>query len=110
MLLWTYSLCGFSQNVTLSGKITDNQGEPLAGVTLQLQGTTHGTVTDFDGNYSLPNVPPDATLDVTYVGMHRQIIPVNGRKIIDIILLEDTQSLEEVVVVEIGRASCRERV
>ena len=102
MLLWTYSLCGFSQNVTLSGKITDNQGEPLAGVTLQLQGTTHGTVTDFDGNYSLPNVPPDATLDVTYVGMHRQIIPVNGRKIIDIILLEDTQSLEEVVVVGYG--------
>jgi|AGTN01.1.fsa_nt_gi TonB-linked outer membrane protein, SusC/RagA family/TonB-dependent outer membrane receptor, SusC/RagA subfamily, signature region len=102
MLLWTFSLCTFAQNVTVTGMVTDTQGESLVGVTIQVQGTSYGTVTDFNGRFTLSNVPPNGTLEVTYVGMHRQVIPINGRTTIDVVLQEDTQSLEEVVVVGYG--------
>lgn len=102
IIVWTFSLCIFAQNITVTGLITDVQGESLIGVTLQVQGTTQGTITDANGRYILTNVPSNGVLEVTYVGMNRQIIQVNGRTSIDIVMDDDTQALEEVVVVGYG--------
>src|SRR5690554_5205251 len=97
-----YSFGVFAQNITVTGLVTDTQGESLIGVTIQVQGTTQGTVTDFDGKYTLTGVPSDARLEVSYVGMQGQVINVNGRSVIDITLLDDSELLEEVVVVGYG--------
>ncbi len=102
LILCVYSFGVFAQNVNVTGLVTDTRGEPLIGVTIQVQGTAHGTVTDFDGKYLIPAVPADAILEVSYVGMKSETINVNGRSVIDITLEEDTGVLEEVVVVGYG--------
>lgn len=101
-MLWTFSLSIMAQNVTVRGSVTDQNTEPLIGVTVQAQGTTIGTVTDIDGNFMLANVPADAKLIVSYVGMNSQIVELNGRTVLDIVLLEDSELLQEVVVVGFG--------
>lgn len=100
--LWTFSMCIYAQSITVNGIVKDVNGEPLIGVTIQVRGTTLGTVTDFDGRFTLHNVPSDATLEVTYVGMQGQTIPVNGKTSLEIVMHEDTEILEEVVVVGYG--------
>jgi hypothetical protein len=102
LLLYTCSLYAFAQGVTVKGKIIDGSGEALIGVTVQVQGTTVGTTTDVDGNFTIPNIPTNAVLEVSYVGMRLQTIPVNGRTSINITLEEDTELLEEIVVVGYG--------
>ncbi len=101
-LLGMVSFCLYAQNVTLKGTVADAQGEPLIGVTVQVQGTTNGTITDMNGNFTLSNVPSDAMIEVSYVGMRSQSIALNGRTTLQIILAEDTELLEEVVVVGYG--------
>lgn len=101
-LIWTISVCVFAQNITVRGTVTDGSGEPMIGVTVQVRGTATGTVTDIDGNFVLPNVPSDATLEISYVGMHSQTIAVNGRTSINVILEEDTETLDELVVIGYG--------
>ena len=101
-LLSTFSLVLSAQNVTLRGTVADVEGEPLIGVTVQVQGTTLGTVTDVEGNFTLLNVPPDAILEITYVGMSPQVIALNGRNSLQVVLEEDTELLDEVVVVGYG--------
>ncbi len=108
LFMWLFSFCLFAQNTTVSGTVTDTSGEPLIGVTVQVQGTTIGTVTDINGNFSLPNVPRDGTLDISYVGMISQRIGVNGRTTINITLMEDVEALEEVVVVGYGTQKAKE--
>lgn len=98
-LVTLFSLGTFAQHITVRGNITDGSGESLVGVTVQVQGTNIGTVTDVDGNYNIPNVSSSAILEVSYVGMRTQSIPVNGRTFINVTLEEDTELLEEVVVV-----------
>lgn len=102
MLLWIISLCAFAQPIAVRGVVTDESGEALIGVTVQVQGTTIGTITDADGLFVLSNVPPDGTLEVSYVGMLSQTIALNGRITLNIILREDTELLEEIVVVGYG--------
>lgn len=102
VLIWTISVSTFAQNITVKGTVTDQSGEALIGVTVQVQGTTTGTITDMDGNFVLPNVPSNSTLEVSYVGMLPQTIAVSGRTTIDIILQEDAEMLDEVVVVGYG--------
>jgi len=102
MLLWTCALSIFAQNITVRGIITDATNEPLIGATIKVQGTTTGTVTDIDGNFTLLNVPLSATLEVSYVGMTSQTIPVNGRATINIVMQDDSELLDEVVVVGYG--------
>ena len=97
--VWLFSLCAFAQNITVSGNVYDVNGEPLVGVTLQIQGTSVGTVTDMDGKFTLTNVNPNTTLEVSYVGMTTQAVSINGRTSINITLLEDTEILEELVVI-----------
>jgi hypothetical protein len=69
IFLWIFSLSMFAQNITVRGTVYDTDGEALIGVTVQVQGTTTGTVTDVNGGYVLQNVAPNAILEVSYVGM-----------------------------------------
>ena len=91
-----------AQELTVSGRITDKSGESIIGASILVQGTTSGTITDFDGNFTVPNVASNAVLVVSYVGYKTQNIPVNGKTIFNIVLEEDTETLEEVVVVGYG--------
>ena len=106
--LWSISVFMFSQNVTVNGKVTDNTGENLIGVTVQIQGTSIGTVTDMDGGFVLSNVPNNAILEGSYVGMIPQAFSLNGRTSLNIILQEDVESLEELVVVGYGTQKAKE--
>ena len=103
LILCTYSIGISAQNITVTGLVTDSKNEALIGVTLKVVGEGEkGTITDFDGNYVLSNIPPNAKIEVSYVGMNKQIIDVNGRTSIDIVLIEDSELLEEVVIVAYG--------
>ena len=99
----TFSLSMYAQNITVNGVVEDAAGIPLIGVTVQVEGESIGTVTDLDGNFTLLNVPTNATLLVTYVGMQSQTIQLNGKTNLSIILMEDTEMLDEVVVVGFGQ-------
>ena len=89
------------QSSTVNGKITDANGEPIIGASVVIKGTTNGTITDFDGNFML-EVPAKATLVVSYVGYKTLEVSVNGKKTLNINLKEDTEMLDEVVVVGYG--------
>jgi TonB-linked SusC/RagA family outer membrane protein len=108
IFLWIFSLSMFAQNITVIGTVYDTDGEALIGVTVQVQGTTTGTVTDVNGGYVLQNVAPNAILEVSYVGMRTEIIPVRGRTQIDVELTDDTELLDELVVVGYGEQRRRE--
>ncbi len=89
------------QKKQIAGKITDEQGEPIIGANIVEKGTSNGTITDIDGNFAL-NVNEGAIIQITYIGYIEQEVSTVGRNIINIILQEDTKSLEEVVVVGYG--------
>ena len=90
------------QQKTVTGKITDSTGGGLPGVSVVVKGTTTGTITDFDGNYTLPNIPENAILKFSFVGMRSQEITVGNKTSIDVILADETIGLEEVVAVGYG--------
>lgn len=90
------------QTRQLKGKVVDFQGEPLIGVNVVVKGTTNGSMTDVDGNFTIEDVPDNAVLVVSYVGYHTQEIPAGGMSSVSITLQEDTQTLDEVVVVGYG--------
>lgn len=85
----------------ISGKVTDVNGEPIIGANIVVDGTTIGTMSDTDGNFSL-EVPAGATLKITYIGYLPQNVPVGNKTVIAVQLKEDTQKLDEVVVVGFG--------
>lgn len=89
------------QQKTVSGRIVDEQGEPVIGANVVEKGTTNGTVTDVEGRFSL-EVAPNAVLLISYVGYLEQEINTSQKKTFDITLKEDTQALEEVVVIGYG--------
>lgn len=88
----------------LTGVIKDHTGEPIIGASVQIKGTSHGTITDYDGLFSLPSVPADAVLIVSYIGYNTEEIAVNNRSNLQIMLKENSELLEEVVVVAYGTA------
>ncbi len=90
------------QQKSISGKVTDTSGLPLPGVTVLIKGTTNGTVTDADGNYSFTNIPEDATLIFSFVGMKTQEILVAGETSINVKMEEDAIGIEEVVAIGYG--------
>ena len=96
------SASSVQQSKTISGKVTDSSGSPLPGVTVVVKGTSHGIITDSDGNYSLKNVPENATLIFSFVGMHTQEFQVSGKSVINVFLQEETIGLEEVVAIGYG--------
>lgn len=99
-------LFAFSQqHLNVTGTVTEKStGDPAIGVSVLVKGTTNGTVTDINGKYNLSNVPSNATLVFSYIGMTTVEEPVNGRTTIDVSLSEDVQALEEVVVIGYGTA------
>src|SRR5690606_24879107 len=90
-----------TREVTVSGTITDGAGQPLPGATISVQGTTTGTVSDLDGKYIM-TVPDNAVLVFSFVGFQSQSIPVGANSIINVTLVEDARSLNEVVVTALG--------
>ena len=103
LILSFFALTISAQTVTVSGNITDDTGFEVIGATVIVEGdATRGTVTDIDGNYTLTDVPASGNLQISYVGMRTQVVPVNGRTTIDIVLATDTELLDEVVVVGYG--------
>ena len=100
------SLPGFSQNITVKGKVTDAQtGETMIGLNVVIKGTVRGVITDVDGNYVMPNCPPDAILVFTYVGYEQLEIPVEGKATIDAAMKPSSSVLDEVVVIGYGTVS-----
>ena len=83
------------------GTVTDEAGEPVIGATVRVQGSNDGTVTDMDGNFSV-QAGSNATLNISYVGYVSQSVPVSGRSNINITLSEDTNTLNDVVVIGYG--------
>lgn len=95
-------LWAFSQNITVTGTVQDEAGDPLIGATVQQKGGSNGAATDFDGHFTL-KVPSNATLTVSYVGYTTQSVAVNGQKNLTITLKENSEVLDEVVVVGYGQ-------
>ena len=90
------------QTIKVSGQVVDQDGEPLIGATVKVQGAQSGAITDYDGNFEL-SVPANATLVISYVGYKDREIAVRGRAILNQIQLEsDSQMLDQVVVVGYG--------
>ncbi len=87
---------------TVTGKVSDSSGAPLIGVTIVIEGTTQGVITDFDGNYTI-EVPSDQSiLDFSFVGYMTEKVPVAGKTEINIVLTEDVMEMGEVVVTALG--------
>lgn len=102
-MLWTVSCGLFAQNITVNGSVTDAKGMSVIGATVMVENNANiGTVTDIEGNYRLNNVPSNASLQFSYVGMVTQIIPVKGRTDIDVVMASDAELLDELVVVGYG--------
>ena len=101
MLCFVFS---FAQEKTVSGKVTDQNGAPLPGVSVLVVGTTTGTQSDFDGLYSI-SVAQGATLRFSYIGQKTQDVVVGSSNTIDVQLAEDAQALEEVIVTGFGNVS-----
>lgn len=92
----------FAQEKSVSGTVIDNTGEPVIGASIVIDGTTRGAVTDMDGHFTLSGVPEKATLKVSYIGYVPQTISVAGKTVFNITLKEDSQTLDEVVVIGYG--------
>ncbi len=101
--LWSlFALGTFAQEIPITGTVTAaDDGQPLPGVTVVIEGTADGTITNFDGVYQL-TAPSDATLFFSFVGMETQEIPVNNRSQIDVALVSATLGLDEVIVIGYG--------
>jgi len=102
-VMWIMSLSLIAQNISISGTVTDDKNVPLPGVTVVVKDdAAHGTITDNNGSYVINNVNPNAILQFRYIGMKVEEVNVSNRKTINVILTEDTQLLEDVVVVAYG--------
>jgi len=93
-------------NLTIQGNVKDAYGEPIIGASILEKGTTNGTVSDFDGNFTL-STPANAVLSISYIGYLTQEIPVANKSSLQIVLNEDIEALEEVVVVGYATGSKR---
>ena len=102
LLMFFMTSMAFAQQKTVTGKIIDQTGASLPGVTVLIKGTTVGVITDNDGNYSLTKVPQNGTLIISFVGMKSQEIAVGGKNVINVTLLSDVIGIEEVVAVGYG--------
>lgn len=90
-----------AQTIQLTGTVSDSKGEVLIGASVLEKGTTNGCITDLDGNFTL-NVQPNATMVISYVGYISQEIALNGQKNLKVVLKDDSEMLDEVVVIGYG--------
>ncbi|MDA3894291.1 MAG: TonB-dependent receptor [Salinivirgaceae bacterium] len=101
-MLIGFGVMAFSQSLTVNGKITDKEGNPLVGATVTVKGTTTGTIADIDGNYVLDIKANEATLVYSFIGYTNQEIPVNNQSVINVVMESDITDIDEVVVVGYG--------
>lgn len=101
----TLTLCfgAFAQGQRVTGTVTDETGAPVIGAAVIVEGTSRGTTTDVAGYYEIA-ASSDATLGFSYLGMQAQSIAVAGRSVIDVVLLSDSEQIEEVIVQAFGTA------
>ena len=90
------------QQKTVKGKVSDQTGATLPGASVVVKGTTNGTITNNDGNYSLSNIPENATLQISFVGMKTQEVKVANQSSINVSLIEESVGIEEVVAIGYG--------
>ncbi len=107
LLLSIFCLSSFAQSRLVSGVVTDASNSPLIGVNVSIVGTSSGTMTDLDGQYSL-SVPANAKLKFSFIGFVTQTVVVGNQTKINIKLVEDAQSLDEVVVIGYGTVKKRD--
>jgi len=93
---------GVQQDMSIKGHVVDKTGGPLPGVTIVIKGTSKGTITDANGNYEMDDVPANATLVFSFVGMKPQEISVQGRNNINVTMVEESIGVGEVVVTALG--------
>lgn len=91
-----------AQNKAVSGTVADKNGEMVIGASVVIKGTTNGAITDLDGKFTLSNVPANGTIRVSFVGYKTQEVSIKGQSSIKVILEEDSETLDEVVVVGYG--------
>src|SRR5665811_427207 len=101
MMIGAFVCFAFTQAQEVSGTVSDSSG-PLPGASVVVKGTTTGAQTDFDGNYTLSDVPADGTLVFSYIGYANQEVAVDGQTMINVTLQEDAQALDEVVIIGYG--------
>ena len=102
-LLSVLAVGAFAQSKTVSGTVLDKTGESVIGASVVVKGTTNGTITDFDGKFTLDRMfLISGTIQVSFVGYKTVDIQVKGQSTVKIILEEDTETLDEVVVVGYG--------
>ena len=101
LLLSVMCFAAYAQK-TVTGTVKDATGEPMIGVNILVDGTTIGGITDFDGNFTIKDVPEKAVLKITYIGFKDQKISVAGKNSFNVTMEEDAASLDEVVVVGYG--------
>ncbi|MFB6455875.1 SusC/RagA family TonB-linked outer membrane protein [Chitinophaga sp. Hz27] len=92
----------FAQNRSITGKITDDKGTPIPGASIAVKGTKSGTSSSPDGNFSLSNVPANATLVISFVGYKTQELSVAGKSSVAVSLSQENSTLSDVVVVGYG--------
>ncbi len=100
-LLLLVSMSVSAQSNEVTGVVTDHNGEALPGVNVIIKGTTDGIMTNLEGEYSL-SVSPTDTIEISFIGYEKQIIPVGGKSLINITLLEQALDVDELVVVGYG--------
>ena len=101
LLLSVFCFVAYAQK-TVTGTVKDAAGEPMIGVSIIVDGTTIGGVTDFDGNFSIKDVPENGVLKISYIGYKDQKIAVADKSSFNVTMLEDAASLDEIVVVGYG--------
>ena len=99
-LLCLFPLGALAQSI-VKGTVSDEAGEPIIGATVKVQGTNEGAITDFDGNFSV-KAASDATLNFSYVGYVTQSVKVGGKSTVNVTLKEDSNTLNDVVVIGYG--------
>ncbi len=90
------------KKISVTGNVKDAIGEPLIGVNVMVKGTTIGGITDANGNFSLSDVAPNAVVSISYIGYKTQEIALNGKTSVNVTLSEDSEALDEVVVIGYG--------
>ncbi len=101
LLLAFFAISIYAQNVTVKGSVKDQLGDPVIGATVKVLGSSTGTVTDIDGNFSI-SCSPNATLEFSYIGFSTKAVDVKGHTTLNVTMDESNNSLDEVVVTALG--------
>ena len=107
MFILLIALAANAQNVNVSGIVTESSGVPIPGVFVLQSGTSNGVSTDDQGCYSI-NVPPESTLQFSCIGFKEVSVSLNDRTVIDVVMQEDSQLLEETVIIGYGTQKAKD--